>query len=85
MADDRLFVKTRFADSLVNDLPDVGLTGVKVHDQIVRVEPSAAGDDPEDLKFELGWYADRLGIDGFWVGPAGTKFTPQGDPEGTDG
>jgi hypothetical protein len=71
-----LHVKTRFIEGLLDDLPGAGLAGVQVADDVVRVDVMDGVDpalgDPEDLQMELGWYADRLGIDGMLILPRHT-------------
>ncbi|MDQ7877335.1 hypothetical protein Q9R08_05025 [Microbacterium sp. QXD-8] len=79
-----LFVKTEFADSLIADLPNAGLSGVKVHPKIVRVASPDPHEKPEATRFELDWHADKLGIDGMWIGPDDTTFTADGEPLATE-
>ena len=61
-----VYVETRFADGLMNDLPDAGLTGRRVSESVVEVTSWDPNESDEDLAFGLGWYADRLGIVKMW-------------------
>lgn len=46
---------------LVESLPNVGLTGTAVDEDVVHIY-DLAGSDPEDVKYELEEYGDRFGI-----------------------
>ena len=77
MGGQRLFVHTSHADDLVEQLPEIGLMGVKVAPDAVRVEQHEFDETTlEDIEFELDWHADKLWISGFrtdaadWVPPA---------------
>lgn len=65
MAEYVLFA-VRDAEEFLAALPEVGLTGERLPDdpdvgQIVKIVPTDL-EDAESIQFELGWYADRLGI-----------------------
>ncbi|MEO2134645.1 hypothetical protein [Microbacterium sp.] len=64
-----VFVETPFADVLMNQLIDAGLTGRRVSDNVVEVTSWDVNESDEDLAFSLGWYADRLGISKMWSEP----------------
>jgi hypothetical protein len=71
-----LHVETPFADGLMNDLPNAGLIGERVSENVVRVTSPLPEDTDESIAFELGWYADRFGITRMWSEEVATA---QGD------
>lgn len=61
-----VYVQTQFADGLMEDLPGAGLTGRRVSQDVVEVTSWNPDESDEDLAFDLGWHADRLGIQRMW-------------------
>lgn len=57
----RLQVVCSDADYLVEMLPNAGLSGTAMDDELAIVFVPD-GDDPEDVEFELWEYGDRFGI-----------------------